>query len=308
MGEPSEGKWVKQANYTTCTIKEPAAGWDCYCRPYNLKSENQNTDEANQAQRPLQFAPQVSVPDSDFTSGETYDVPENTALFSEYIVAIFKYSIGIVGIISTIVLMFGGIRWLTAGGNKEIITDARNYITGSLGGLILSLGSFLMLSTINTNLVNLKITNIAPIQKLDLSKDGCCKKYSDKDKSKAIITTLQTDEESCKALEKDFPLVEFYYGLKAQANACVLDKQKYACCLYAKSKEADLYSNCMSEQIVFNEYIIDFTNRCKALSEKVNEDLFEKGKYVVELEKKNYRNGQSDFCSCERINEDGEIE
>ncbi len=303
MGEPSEGKWVKQANYTTCTIKEPAAGWDCYCRPYNLKSENQNTDEANQAQRPLQFAPQVSVPDSDFTSGETYDVPENTALFSEYIVAIFKYSIGIVGIISTIVLMFGGIRWLTAGGNNGIITEARNYIIGSLSGLILSLGSFLLLSTINTNLVNFKIKNITPIKEIDLTLDGCCAKYTDKNKDKAILTTEQTDFETCRAREKDFPLVEFFYGLRAEANKCVLDKTKYACCLYGrlKGKEdklTDLYLGCMSEQMIFDEYITDFTNRCKELSEKeyIYRDEVAKGEYKVELERKSQSKG--DFCEC----------
>jgi len=113
---------------------------------------------------PITFTPQISIPKSDFISGKGVEIPANAKILVNYIIAIFKYLIAISGIIAAIVLMFGGVRWLTAGGNQIIISDSKKYIFSSLTGLVLTLGSFTLLSIINTNLVNLSVPDIKYIK------------------------------------------------------------------------------------------------------------------------------------------------
>ena len=81
----------------------------------------------------------------------------------DYIVAIYNYSIGIIGILSAIAIMVGGLRWLTAGGDSSKVGSAKKMISGSIAGLIIGLSSYFMLYVINPDLVILKpirVTNI----------------------------------------------------------------------------------------------------------------------------------------------------
>lgn len=49
---------------------------------------------------------------------------------------------------SLIMLIVGGITWITSGGEKEAMTKAKGTITYALIGLVLGLASFLILNTI----------------------------------------------------------------------------------------------------------------------------------------------------------------
>jgi len=93
------------------------------------------------------FTPNVKLPGSPTTIGQ-------------YVEAIYKYAIGIVGILATVVMMMGGVIWITAGGNTERISNAKSWISASLTGLVLALASYTILYTINPNLVKFK-NNIA---------------------------------------------------------------------------------------------------------------------------------------------------
>ena len=118
------------------------------------------------------FKPEVSIPGSNFTTDKA--APPSIA---KYIQAIYNYAIGIVGILAAVVLMFGGVRWLTAGGSPDKITDAKAWIGASLSGLVLALASYMILNTINPDLVNLK--DIAPPTVEKIAEEavlsyGCC--------------------------------------------------------------------------------------------------------------------------------------
>ena len=58
-----------------------------------------------------------------------------------YIHAIYNYTIKIIIIIAAIALMIGGVLWLISAGNANRVSQAKNWIKGSLIGLILSLTS-----------------------------------------------------------------------------------------------------------------------------------------------------------------------
>jgi hypothetical protein len=85
----------------------------------------------------IKFAPQVSIPGSNFTTDKAA-----APSIAKYIKAVYNYAIGIVGILAAVVLMFGGVRWLLAGGSPDKIGDAKAWIGASLTGLILALTSY----------------------------------------------------------------------------------------------------------------------------------------------------------------------
>ncbi|MFH1823009.1 MAG: hypothetical protein ABH830_04910 [Patescibacteria group bacterium] len=81
-----------------------------------------------------------------------------------YIREIYSYAIGIVGILAAVVLMVGGVIWLTAGGSAERIGNAKSWIVASLTGLIIALTSFLILATINPKLTQFEPITVAKVK------------------------------------------------------------------------------------------------------------------------------------------------
>jgi 3D (Asp-Asp-Asp) domain-containing protein len=64
-------------------------------------------------------------------------------------------------------LMVGGFVWLTAGGSGEKVSQAQSMIKGSLTGLILTMGAYTLLKTVNPALVDFKIDDITIIKKIN---------------------------------------------------------------------------------------------------------------------------------------------
>jgi len=114
---------------------------------------------------PLQFTPQVSIPNSDFQAGAPTNVgaPVSTAsgtimrsdLLGRYILSIYNYGLAIVGILAAIILMAGGLLWLSSGGSATKIGQAKELMIGSVVGLIILSGAWIILNTINPNLTQL---------------------------------------------------------------------------------------------------------------------------------------------------------
>ena len=160
------------------------------------------------------FTPQVGIPGTEFDAGKTFTFnTKSTKPIGLYIQAIYKYAIGIVGILATVVMMVGGIVWLTAGGNPTRIGEAKAYIGASLTGLILALSSYLILATINPALVNLKESGIAQVAS---TVTGCC--------STATSVSINTEAE-CKNVSGTF----FSDG-EISGSTCVSSSSITGCC------------------------------------------------------------------------------
>lgn len=123
--------------------------------------------QASLAADPATFKPQVEIPGlgKEFNKGQDggYILPQDTGGIAKYIRAIYKYAIGIVGILAAVVLMIGGVMWIMAGGSATMIGEAKAWIGASLTGLTLALLSYLILATANPALVDLKTTAIKPV-------------------------------------------------------------------------------------------------------------------------------------------------
>ncbi len=122
----------------------------------------------------VNFKPQVTIPgkDSEYVAGQHIVLQHSLQPIGDYIKAIYNYALMIVGILAAIVLMVGGIIWLTSAGNSEKISQAKSWISGALTGLVLMLISYVILQTINPNLVNLRTPGLDVIGKIN---KGCCK-------------------------------------------------------------------------------------------------------------------------------------
>jgi hypothetical protein len=116
----------------------------------------------------IQFTPQVPIPGYAFNSAD-----KSTGNIANLIRAIYKYAIGIVGILAAVVLMIGGVMWVVAGGSSTMIGEAKAWIGASLTGLVIALCSYLILATVNPALVDLKTTTIGTVTPINSTNSGC---------------------------------------------------------------------------------------------------------------------------------------
>lgn len=84
-----------------------------------------------------------------------------------FIQVIYEYLMYAAGVLAVIVIMVGGVQWITAGGNQSKIGEAKERVTSAIIGLGLALGSYLILFTINTDLVKIHDLNMPSIVPID---------------------------------------------------------------------------------------------------------------------------------------------
>ncbi len=73
-----------------------------------------------------------------------------------YLSGLYNFLISVVGILAMAVIIYGGMRYLTSAGNPSSVEEAKDAITSAVTGLILALLSWLILSTINPDILVLK--------------------------------------------------------------------------------------------------------------------------------------------------------
>lgn len=86
-----------------------------------------------------------------------------------YIGGLYKFLAGAIGILATVMVFYGGIQWIAAAGNASRIKDAKETIFSSLIGVVIALGSYLLLYVINPNLINLRppaLKSVVPIEQV----------------------------------------------------------------------------------------------------------------------------------------------
>lgn len=139
-----------------------------------------NAQTNSQATQTLKFTPQITIPNSDFEANTEMDVGKYNAttkkiasdLLPRYIMSIYNYGLVIIGILATFVLMGAGILWLVSGGDSGKITQAKELIGGSVAGIIILVCAWVILNTVNPELVNLKTINQEGIS--SMNKVYCC--------------------------------------------------------------------------------------------------------------------------------------
>lgn len=76
--------------------------------------------------------------------------------FGSYLSKIYILGIGLAGVLAVLVIVIGGIQYIGSGMSPSGKTDAKDKITNAILGLLLALISWLILNTIDPNLVSLR--------------------------------------------------------------------------------------------------------------------------------------------------------
>jgi len=56
--------------------------------------------------------------------------------------SVIKIMMGFLGLIAVVIILIGGFKWMTAGGNDEKTTEAKKLITAGVIGLVIILAAF----------------------------------------------------------------------------------------------------------------------------------------------------------------------
>jgi|GEM_PF-3779137 len=108
---------------------------------------------ANQGPGTTKLVVPIPVP----TSGGVQTVTEITGL-GQYIQTVYRFSLGIGGLFAMLFTVYGGILYTVSAGNPSKQSEAKDIITNAVWGLVLLLGAFLILNTINPKLISSTIT------------------------------------------------------------------------------------------------------------------------------------------------------
>jgi hypothetical protein len=166
---------------------------------FPIVAEEQGTDRV--------YNLQVDIPG---INSQSISMSEPGKAIGNYISSIYDYALGIVGILAALVVMFGGVIWLTAGGNTNRIESAKAWITAALTGLVIALSSYAILYTINPDLVNLQISKeITPYKGEEIDRLSLNCKWTETPENKNCYETLGTgwinmDETNCDGDPENF--------------------------------------------------------------------------------------------------------
>ncbi len=150
---------AQTSNNPQCFKREECEGAPYYgvAKP---SSECVNTDDYKFSCESKPTPVRLSIP----IGGQTVVVG-----LERYLLLIYKFMISIVGIVAGIMITIAGFQWLTAAGESSQIKEARHKIMNALIGLVLALGAYTILYTINPALLQLQVAPIKLMRRDDLS-------------------------------------------------------------------------------------------------------------------------------------------
>jgi len=118
---------------------------------------------ASQTTTPIKFKPQLPIPGSELFNGQEIIITGST--LGEYVAALYVFVVSAIGILAALLIMYGGLKWLTAGGDRGRVQDAKDQISSAIIGILLTFGAYLLLLMISPKLVKFNSLFISPIPK-----------------------------------------------------------------------------------------------------------------------------------------------
>ncbi|MBI5022738.1 MAG: N-acetylmuramoyl-L-alanine amidase [Candidatus Magasanikbacteria bacterium] len=173
----------------------------------------------------------------------------------QYIVGIYKWMLLVAGIIATIMIILGGFTYLTSGGNATQAGAGKERIGSAIFGLILLLGSYMLLYLINPGLVEFRSLKIKIMETADLADDPkvmkdpidspSCTGPNSPSKSSGIgdITYLgQLDNLACGTRDlSKIKYIVIHEGGKTTASTVNIFKQRGVSSHYSIDQDGKIY-------------------------------------------------------------------
>jgi hypothetical protein len=141
----------------------------------SVQAQEKTTDDLGASTLKIKTSPisipkiSVSIPNLTFRDATCTDTDCSVPWIADYIISLYKYGIGIIGILAVITIMIGGVIWLTAAGNNERVSEAKKWIGGSLVGVLIAFTSYLIISLVNPALTELSPIKLAYLKNIPLT-------------------------------------------------------------------------------------------------------------------------------------------
>lgn len=122
--------------------------------------------------------PRIKIPGLEFsdTSIENNKVTDSNGVtylvfpfLGEYLAAVYKYILVVISIVSVVMLIVAGFQWAVPDASGENISSAKNRIAGALSGLVIAVGSYVILYTVNPELVQFRSLRVQYVAGIDLA-------------------------------------------------------------------------------------------------------------------------------------------
>lgn len=81
----------------------------------------------------------------------------------DYVEGAYRYAVFVGAILAVVMLMLGGLQWMTSGGDASRVTAAKKRINNAVVGLVLVIGSYTLLATISEDFILLQPTKIRSV-------------------------------------------------------------------------------------------------------------------------------------------------
>lgn len=70
------------------------------------------------------------------------------------VASIIRTAMGLLGIVAVVIILIGGFKWMTAGGNDEGVGEAKNWIFSGIIGLAIILSAYALATYVINSLVS----------------------------------------------------------------------------------------------------------------------------------------------------------
>lgn len=168
------------------------------------------------AERPLE----VPLPEIGLESGIT-----TTPLLPDYVKYIFNFAMLICGFVAFGALVIGGVRYTASAGNSSTISDANNQMLSGVMGLVIILGSWLILTTINPEL---KIISVE-YKEAEIVSEGIA------DISLCTNVLTEEGEEDCRPFHQSASTLGDFNGRVAYVKINNTEDMQYGAVLHSKT-------------------------------------------------------------------------
>lgn len=98
-----------------------------------------------------------------------------TITLSMYLVGLYNFLVSIVGIVAVMMMIIGGMRYITAGGSSTALSEAKEIVASAVYGLILAIFAWLIIAAINPDVLYIKQPGLNSVS---LSSMACVRNYS----------------------------------------------------------------------------------------------------------------------------------
>jgi hypothetical protein len=72
----------------------------------------------------------------------------------DIIASVIKIILGFLGIVAVVIILLGGFKWMTAGGNEDKVGEAKKLIVAGVIGLVIILAAFAIATFVLDSLIN----------------------------------------------------------------------------------------------------------------------------------------------------------